>query len=143
MSTVSTDNFKTDPNNYLGSEYNNHLAAMYALALSSPKEFYSARANASNALKTKIIKEFYDTIYLALSEAKTSAGLIYGGAISGGRLEERFGCKYPKQKINEKALSFVSTLNDMMDEIIEIIMPNSINRVVDDKLAKVGDKTLP
>ena len=140
---MSVNNFQTDANNYLGNQYSDHVAAMYALALSEPQKFYSARARVTSKLKREIIKSFYKDIFDVLSTAKLNGNYIYDGVISNGDADRMYKCEYPNQKINELALSFASTLDSMMQEVVDLVMPDKINRVVDSKLAKVGDKSLP
>lgn len=133
--------FKVNPNNYLSNDYNDHCSKCYSLALSDPKTFYNARSAVTKNLKRDIVKAFYDKIYLTLSKAETSAGVsvYYGGGIS----STEYPVNYPTQKINEIALSFAATLDKMLDDIASIVLPDKINRVVDDKLANVGKSSLP
>ena len=139
-----SNTFQTDPTNYLGNQYSDHIAAMYALALSEPKKFYTVRAHVTKTLKREIIKDFYAKVFSVLSTAKIGAFYVYGNVgITNAEALESYRCEYPNQKINELALSFASTIDSMMEEVVDIIMPDKINRVVDSKLAKVGDNSLP
>ena len=132
--------FQVDPNNYLSNEYNDHCSKCYSLALSDPKTFYNARSAVTKNLKRDIVKAFYDKIYLTLSKAETASGVsVYSGVIS----STDYPVKYPTQKINEVALSFAATLDKMLDDIASIVLPDKINRVVDDKLANVDKSSLP
>ena len=132
--------FAVNPNNYLSNDYNDHCAKCYSLALSDPKTFYNARSAVTKNLKRDIVKAFYDKIYLTLSKAETASGVsVYSGVIS----STDYPVKYPTQKINEVALSFAATLDKMLDDIASIVLPDKINRVVDDKLANVGKSSLP
>ena len=133
--------FNIDPNNYLSNYYNDHCAKCYALALSDPKNFYDARSSVTKNLKRDIVKDFYDKIYLTLNTGYTSSGVsVYVGSTLN---PTDYPVRYPTQKINEIALSFAATLDKMLDEITNIVLPDKINRVVDDKLATVGKSTLP
>ena len=92
-------------------------------------------------LKRDIVKDFYDKIYLTLNTGYTTSGVsVYVGSTLN---PTDYPVKYPTQKINEIALSFAATLDKMLDEITNIVLPDKINRVVDDKLATVGKSTLP
>ena len=132
--------FQVNPNNYLSNDYNDHCAKCYSLALSDPRTFYNARSAVTKNLKRDIVKAFYDKIYSTLSTGYTSAGnSVYGNILAPGD----YPVNYPTQKINEIALSFSATLDKMLDDIASIVLPDKINRVVDDKLANVGRSTLP
>ena len=132
--------FQVSPNNYLGQEYQDHCSKCYSLALSDPKVFYNARAAVTKNLKRDIVKNFYEKIYLVLSKGETTAGTsVYGTVLT----SREYPVEYPTQKINEIALSFASTIDKMLDEITTIILPDKINRVVEEKLSNIGKSTLP
>lgn len=135
--------FKVEPNNYLGQDYADHCSRCYSLALSDPKSFYSARANVTQALKRKVVKDFYDKIYSVLSTGQIDSNYVYGTAITNADAAANYQVKYPTQKINEIALSFAATIDKMLDEIANIILPDKINRVVEEKLSNIGKSTLP
>ena len=139
--------FQVNPNDFLGQLYSDHCSKCYSLALSDPKTFYNVRSNVTRNLKREIVKDFYDKIFLVLSTGNTvGTTSVYknetGGVPSGFNAAE-YKVAYPTQKINEIALSFSSTLDKMLDEIASIILPDKINRVVEDKLSNIGKSTLP
>lgn len=132
--------FQVNPNNYLSQEYNDHCSKVYSLALSDPKKFYDARANVTKNLKRDIVKKFYENIFSVLSTGKTSDGSsVYGSILS----PTDYPVQYPTQKINEIALSFASTIDKMLDEITTTILPDKINKVVEEKLSNIGKSSLP
>ena len=50
---------------------------------------------------------------------------------------------YPNQKINQFSLDASVTLNEIIEELVEILMPIDFNTLMNKKLASVGNaKTL-
>ena len=138
--------FLVSPTNYLGSDHADHVSKCYSLALSDPKKFYLARQIVTQNLKRTVVKEFYTMIYNALSTATQKDGTtsIYLGTSGSPVISStEYPVQFPTQKINEIALGFVSTLNSMLDEITDIIMPDTINKTMEQKLAKIGKADLP
>ena len=127
--------FEINPNNYLGQNYSDHTSKCLSLALSDPKTFYNARAQVIKNLKRDVVKDFYDNIFKVLSTGNTSKGAsVYGSVIS----PNEYPVDYPKQKINEIALSFAATIDKMMEYIAAIILPDKLQRAVEDKLGAMG-----
>ena len=131
--------FAVDANNYLGQSYADHTSKILSLALSDPKKFYEARSNCTKILKRAIVKDFYDNLFSVLSKGETSTGQsVYGSTLNA----RDYNVDYPKQKINEIALSFVATIDKMLDEITGIILPDRIQRQVEDKLSNMGKASI-
>ena len=127
--------FEVNPLNFLSLSYQDHTSKCLSLALSDPKTFYSARSNVIKSLKRDVVKDFYDNIYKVLSTGYTSKGAsVYGSIIS----PNDYPVDYPKQKINEIALSFAATIDKMMEDIAAIILPDKLQHAVENKLANMG-----
>ena len=134
--------FEVDANDFLGNDYNDHIARCFALALSDPKTFYTIRANITRNLKRDVVTTFYKMIFTVLSTGDTTSGTsVYrseGGGIPANFDKQLFKVQYPKQKINNLALSIVATIDDILNNVTDIIMPDKISKAVEEKLANMG-----
>ena len=138
MSTYNPEKFKMNANDYLSNYYNDHKSRMISLALSNPTLFYDVKSNVISILKRDLVEKFYDTIFEVLSKGTVNTIDIYKGLIS----ISKYPIKYPSHLINEKALSFASSIDEMLDDIVNIIMPEKIDAIVTNTLAKVGDRSI-
>ena len=114
-------NFKLNTSNYIGFEYKKYLNQMKAVALTKPSDYASMRNNIVNDLSDKLSKEWYEKTYEILTDGKlngTTLGLkdVDGKAISPS---------YPAQELAKLALSHTQTIVDMMDEIVDILVPEN------------------
>ena len=138
--------FELDPNNYLSHEYNTYLTHLQEMALSKPADYFKLRRQAENKVKTEVSRYLFKTIYYLLSKATVSqldgreGDFIYDGIA--GVDKATFSPKYPAQKINEICLSSVKTIDEILDEIFDILLPPSITQVLGEKLSKQGKATL-
>ena len=123
-------NFKVNTSNFLGFEYNRYINDLQALAMSKPSEYYELRSAVLEALKEKVVKEVYDSYYDLLTEGKIKDSK----AIMGNR-----NPAYPCQKASEFALGAASTVNKILDDCLEIILPESHMDVAKLRLTKKGD----
>lgn len=135
-----------NPNNYLAQDYADHKSAMYSLALTDPKKFYLARANVTKNLKRDIVKDFYTKMSSVLSTGFLPGGVsVYGGAtvFSNTDVTDIYNVSYPHHLIQEECLSFSASIDKMMDAITEIIMPDVLKKITEEKLSTIGKATLP
>jgi hypothetical protein len=123
----SADNFKVDPLDYLGHKYDAYLAKMYTLALSNPTEYLKLRETVKETVKRTAVTAIYTEYYSVLTEGKTSTGTsIYGS--------KQYAPHYPQQKVNDFCIGASETLNQILDDLCEIIIPDSMNKIMGDKI---------
>ena len=77
-------------------------------------------------MKRDLVDKFYDTIFDVLSKGTVNGRQIYDGTLT---LQE-YPIRYPAHLINEEALSFSSTIDHMLSHIVDIIMPESIDKII-------------
>ena len=133
-STYNPEKFRTNANDYLSNYYNDHKSKMIALALSNPTLFYEAKGSVVEILKRDLVDKFYDTIFDVLSKGTVNGKQIYDGKLT----LAKYPIRYPAHLINEEALSFSSTIDHMLSHIVDIIMPESIDKVITSKLSAIG-----
>ena len=77
------------------------------------------------------INEIYKTVFNLLSEGKDKNGNVLFSILSQPKVS------YPSQKINEVSLGFSATLDEMVQEIVELLIPVDFNTIVNKKLASM------
>lgn len=133
-----SDNFKVDVNNYLGNQYNTFKTELYRIALTNPELYFRIRKNLLEKVSYGAIGKLYDTFFQALSNGVDSNGQPLF-VIDGKNVPP----SYPNQKINQFCLDASVTLNEIIEELVEILMPVDFNTLMNKKLASVGNaKTL-
>ena len=133
-----SDNFKVDVNNSLGNQYNTFKTELYRIALTNPELYFKIRKNLLEKISYGAIGKLYDTFFQALSNGVDSDGRPLF-VIDGKNVPP----SYPNQKINQFSLDASVTLNEIIEELVEILMPIDFNTLMNKKLASVGNaKTL-
>ena len=108
------DRFKIDTEDFLGLKYESYKNELYAMALSTPSEYFKLRKSVLEVVKTQAIKDIYTQFYNLLSKGQD----INGAAI--GTLPEP---GFPAQQVSKFALKAASTLDKILEESIEILLP--------------------
>ena len=136
---ADSQNFRIDTSNYLGIEHSNFKNKLMEIALTTPADYFELREFVLRAVKEQAIKTFYDTIYYVLSEGKLTAGSAAGSAAGTARRAGLFLPKYPKQKITEIALQGGKTMDSIIDDVIEIILPIDYQQLAAQRLSRKGE----
>ncbi len=117
----NNQNFKLNTSNYIGFQYKTYLNQMKAVALTKPSDYAVMRNNIVNELADKLSKEWYDRTYEILTEGKLN-GVSLGLKNAEGKAVVP---SYPAQELAKLALSHTQTIVDMMDEIVDILVPEN------------------
>ena len=127
-------NFQVDTSDYLGFQYEEYLNELMAIAMSSPKLYYSMRADTLKELKQVVVKTVYDTYYELLTQGTVNrkAPLVDAG---GNPLVPH----YPQQKASQFALSASKTINEILNSALDIILPANHLEVAKMKLTQKGE----
>jgi len=124
-----SSSFKVDPNNFLGHNYQDFLSKMYALALSNPTAYFELRRSIIEKVKRASISNLYDQFYKVLTEGKLSDNTnLFIGPANG------YVPKYPEQKVNDFCLSAAATLDEILNDLCNIIIPDKMNEIMGDKI---------
>ena len=129
-------NFKINPADYLGSDYEAFKTDMLELAISKPSDYFALRKTVLKRVKTQAVQDQYNIYYSLLT-----AGLAYnsikdgstelvpkGGNISGN---PAFEPKMPKQLVNEFALKAAKTIEAIADEAVEMLLPMNYRKIAE------------
>ena len=108
------DRFKIDTEDFLGLKYEAYKNELYAMALSTPSEYFKLRKSVLEVVKTQAIKDIYTQFYNLLSK---------GQDINGNTISDLAEPGYPAQLVSKFSLKAASTLDKILEEAIEIILP--------------------
>ena len=135
---MSTDRFAVTPSNYLGFEYEEYKNDLYALALSKPSEYFRLRKEVVKSVKTDAIGNIYKTFTKILSEGQSLGGANMIVEI-GGTVHQP---KYPDQEISKIALKAARTLDDILEDVIDIILPNDFKQLANQRAVKTSNENI-
>ena len=147
--SASDQNFKVNVNNYLAHEYNEFKNDLYRLALTNPDKYFEIRKNLLRKVEYDAVGGLYNSFYSALVDgvAQDGSPLFPIGQSSGGLFSASGSTNvkpsYPQQKVNQFCLDASSTLNEIIQELVEMLMPIDYNTLMNKRLANIGNaKTL-
>ena len=100
-----------------------------SLAMSKPAEYYKIRADTIKLLKQGIIKEIYTTYYTLLTTGKIGADSPLGALVPA----------YPQQKASQFSLAASKTINEILNSVLDIILPANHLDVAKMKLTEKGN----
>jgi len=108
------DRFQIDTSDFLGLNYESYKNDLYALALATPSEYMKLRKETLAVVKNQCIKDIYTQFYNLLSKGEDLNGVKIGNLPAPG---------YPAQMVSKFALKSARTLDTILEEAIEIILP--------------------
>jgi hypothetical protein len=116
-----------DPLNYLGHSHDAYLAKMYTLALSKPTEYLHLRETVKEKVKRAAVTAIYSEYYSILTKGKLANGTSIYGSV-------QYEPNYPQQKVNDFCIGAADTLNAILDDLCEIVIPDKMNQIMGDKI---------
>ena len=137
-------NFKINPADYLGSDYEAFKTDMLELAISKPSEYFKLRKIILKRIKTQAVQDQYNIYYKMLTEGKTYTAIgdgtgeglslakdknLAGGL--GADIEAAFVPSMPKQLVNEFALKAAKTIEAIADEAVEMLLPMNYRKIAE------------
>jgi len=108
------ERFQIDTSDFLGLNYESYKNDLYALALATPSEYMKLRKETLAVVKNQCIKDIYTQFYNLLSKGEDLNGVKIGNLPPPG---------YPAQMVSKFALKAARTLDTILEEAIEIILP--------------------
>lgn len=121
MSTTSYDTnsnqFAVSPSLVLGHLFQQYNEQLYLLALSTPKDYSTCRADVISKVKIGVVTELYKNLRAVLCEGKLGGNaLIRIG-------NQSYVPNYPPVDADSRILSIAKALDKELDEIINIVIP--------------------
>lgn len=129
--------FAVTPSNYLGFEYEEYKNDLYSLALSKPSEYFKLRKAVVKSVKTDAVGDIYDTFTKILSEGKSNNGADI--IIENGNTHRP---KFPAQEISKIALKAARTLDDILEDVIDIILPSDFKQLANQRAVKQSNENI-
>ena len=90
------------------------------MALSTPADYMKMRKETLNVIKNQCIKDIYTQFYNLLSKSLDLNGTQIGSLPAPG---------FPAQKVSKFALKAARTLDTILEEAIEIILPLNFKKL--------------
>ena len=131
---AETANFRLDTNDVLGFDYSSYVDEMRALAISEPAKYFKLRKEILEKVRRDAVGDVYTTLFNVLSAGKDKAGAPIGATFGRGV----YIPKYPSNKINDFAITVASDMADHINRAIDIILPDSFEKLAGDKLMIKG-----
>jgi hypothetical protein len=132
------DKYSVKPSNYLGMEYEAYKSDLYALAISKPSEYFRLRKNVIQSVKTDAVGNIYTTFKNILSEGKSLNGSPLIQTTDGTQYKPN----YMNQDIGIIALKAAKTLDKILDEVIEIILPQNFKALAVERTEKISNENI-
>ena len=129
--------FAVTPSNYLGFEYEEYKNDLYSLALSKPSEYFKLRKAVVKSVKTDAVGDIYDIFTKILSEGKSNNGADI--IIENGNTHRP---KFPAQEISKIALKAARTLDDILEDVIDIILPSDFKQLANQRAVKQSNENI-
>ena len=111
---ANSNSFKVSPNLVLGNLYRQYQETMYLRAISTPEEYVRIRKDAVQKIKADIMDKLFE-LHSVMRDGKLGQEHVVPLAPN-----------YPPQKINELLFPIASKLTEVLDKIVDIVVPPSI-----------------
>ena len=129
--------FKVDTSDYLGFKYEEYKNDLYALALAKPADYFKLRKAVLEKVKTEAIGDIYKSFYNVLSQGqdKNGAQIIRIDGVDSKP-------SYPAQEVSKIALKAARTLDDILNEVIEVILPADFKQLANARAIKKSEQNI-
>jgi len=137
-------NFKLNVKNYLGLENQAFRNKMMQIALTNPTAFYKLRDKTLETVIDNMVSQLYDHMYNLLTTGTdlNGASVITGTNIQTlvpGWNDAQFRPAIPAQKVSEFALKASKTLEEIVREAVDLILPEDYIDLAKARLARKSD----
>ena len=129
-------NFRIDPADYLGIEYEKFKTEMLELAISKPDKYFQLRKLVLEGVKTAAVKKQYAVYYFLLTQGRKAQDNGTEGDFYLNTQDPdfaKFRPNVPKQKVNEFALKAAKTIDAISEEAVEMILPMNYKKISEDR----------
>lgn len=131
--------FKIPVTNYLGMDSQDFKSELLKICYTDAKAYYEIRKNVSNSVKRNVIQGLYNHLFQLLTVG--AEGTLDGGVgrqiitYQGQALKP----SVPLQRVNEMILGIATTLQSVLDSVIEEILPLDYSNIIQARLRATGN----
>jgi len=120
---------------FLGIEYDSYRDRVLTFALTEPKNYGALKNKVKSVLLKNILNDLHDSIYYALylgTEKNGATSLFVDSTLNDARPQ------VPVQTIEEKALSVAKSLKTVLNEVVNMLLPDEFDKLNQGKLNRIG-----
>ena len=121
----ANDRFYIETSDFLGFKYEQFRNELYAKALSTPSEYFKLRKEVLETVKNQAIQDMYKQFYNLLSK---------GQDINGNDISTLGEPAYPSQLVSKFSFKAARTLEAILNEAIEILLPVDFKKLSERRL---------
>ena len=134
VGTGQFDNFRVEPNNILGVDFQQFRNKIIQLGLADPKAYYKLRGSALKEILIDTNKKTYDLVYnlLTIGVVGNTSVFVFPNETDGTPPN------YPKNKASNEAMSVCESMNDILQDLFDTLMPPVGDKMADSKLHSLG-----
>jgi hypothetical protein len=125
---------KVNISNYLVLSNQEYTQRLYNISLTTPSVYTTTKIRVLKALKQEFSKHLYNTFYNLMLYGKDANGTDLITFPTIGLLEPQL----PLNEVQSFSLSVVKTFAEIVDEVIEKILPEQFDNIVARKMGKFG-----
>ena len=129
---MSTNQFEIDTSDYLGYKYDQYVDKLYAMALSKTSDYYALRDQVVEKVKIQSVQKIYKLFNDILSTGTVDNVQVI--KINNANVSP---C-YSRQEISKISLKASRTLDAILNEVIDIILPKDHLEIANLKSLKVS-----
>ena len=129
---MSTNQFEIDTSDYLGYKYDQYVDKLYAMALSKTSDYYTLRDEVVDKVKIQSVGKIYKLFNDILSDGTVDNVQVI--KINNVNVKP---C-YPRQEVSKISLKASRTLDAILNEVIDIILPKDHLEIANLKSLKVS-----
>ena len=131
------ENFRIDPNQYLGHDFEDFQNILQAYSLTSPKGYLMMKSEVSKKLKRDAIRNLYNTMFTVFQKGLDGNGRPL--FVIDGQVQQP---KYPLGHTNSFVLSASETMDSILAKMLEILMPERYTQLTEKSLGKIGNSAI-
>lgn len=128
---VANSKFYINIENELGLSYKKQRAALLAVALSKPANYYNLRADLIDKITTNQVKDMYEMFWNLLKN-----GVVDGSPVeylNENNVKNYLKCDLPEHLINKFSSRVSATLEEICEEAVNLILPEDFLKMAQEK----------
>ena len=129
--SVKNSKFYINIENELGLSYKKQRAALLAVALSKPANYYNLRAKLIDKITTNQVKDMYEKFWNLLKN-----GVVDNAAVeylNENNEKNYLKCDLPEHLINKFSSRVAATLEEICEEAVNLILPEDFLKMAQEK----------